>query len=223
MSFAVEIKDLEFQYPNQKQTQLKISAFTANKQEKLFVLGPSGSGKTTFLELLSGILTPQKGLLKVFDQDLVNMSHSAKDRFRGQNFGYIFQNFNLIPYLNVQDNIELVRSLNNKPQDLELLNSLASALGVSALLKQSVLEISIGQQQRVAALRALYNQPQIILADEPTSSLDYDHREKFIQTLFQLCDQQKITLFFVSHDRSLEKLFDRSVSILEFKESTAKL
>lgn len=212
----IAIQNLKFSYPGQSFLTLNIPELKIKKNEKVFIYGPSGSGKSTFLEILAGVLCPEEGQVQVNEIELTKLSTKEKDQFRASHMGYIFQSFNLIPYLNVKENIELPLYLSSeKKKHSEDLNILCEKLGLTDFLQRGVTELSIGQQQRVAAARALYGRPELILADEPTSSLDYDHREKFIATLFDICNRQGSTLLFVSHDRSLEKLFDRSLSFVE--------
>lgn len=221
MSF-LSISNLEFKYPSAKQATLLLADLKIAKGEKIFLYGPSGCGKTTLLEILSGVLIPQQGTVEILNADLAKLSPSERDQFRGAHIGYIFQSFNLIPYLNVEDNITLPVYLNSTrrhqmssdclEQELE---RICGALGILDLRRNPVTELSVGQQQRVAAARALLGSPELILADEPTSALDYDHREKFIRLLFGLCEAKSTTLIFVSHDKSLQNLFDRSLSLPE--------
>lgn len=216
----IDIKDLRYSYG--KNPVLNIRSLKIYSGEKIFIYGPSGSGKTTLLGLLAGVIPPQEGSIKVLGQDLGRMSAANRDSFRGNHLGYIFQMFNLIPYLSVQDNILLAADLNQKRKAKLTSNnreqavlSLATDLGIETLLKRNVTALSVGQQQRVAAARALVGAPEIIIADEPTSALDYDHREKFLQLLFRECEKTKASVVFVSHDRQLEKLFDRCISLQE--------
>jgi putative ABC transport system ATP-binding protein len=150
------------------------------------------------------------------------MKPAERDAFRGSHIGYIFQLFNLIPYLTVEENITLPcrlsaerrRRLNGK--DLHrAAREVADHLGIGGLLHENVTKLSVGQQQRVAASRALIGTPELIVADEPTSSLDHDHRERFIQLLFESCREAGSTLLFVSHDRTLMPMFGRAISLPE--------
>lgn len=216
----IEIENLKFKYPSSNEIILDIPEFQMKKGEKVFLYGPSGCGKTTFLEVLAGINSPQDGIVKISDRDLVQMTSSEKDQFRADNMGYIFQNFNLIPYLNVQENITLPLYFSAKKrshiavtQENETTLDICKFLGIEQYLSKPVTELSVGQQQRVAAARAIVGQPSLILADEPTSALDFNHREKFIKLLFELCNQHQTSVLFVSHDRTLERLFDRSLSL----------
>ncbi len=201
---------------------LHIPEFTIQKGETLFLYGPSGSGKTTFLGLLSGILNPTAGSLKVFGQEFANLPGKKKDLLRASNMGYIFQMFNLIPYLSVMENIILPCRLNAQrrakvraPSLEEGAKKLAIHLNIEELLFKKVTELSVGQQQRVAAARALLGAPRLVIADEPTSALDTDRREQFLKLLFAECEEAESALIFVSHDRTLMPLFSRSMSLLE--------
>lgn len=222
----LEIHQIKFKYPGATKATLDIQEFSMKKGEKVFLFGPSGSGKTTLLETLSGVLSPQEGQVKINGVDLTKLNSAQRDRFRGEHIGYIFQSFNLIPYLSVVENILLPLELNPKRKTrLQGKNiqseaeNLCKDLGILDLLNKSVSELSVGQQQRVAAARAIIGGPELILADEPTSALDYDHREKFIKLLFEVCGKFNITVLFVSHDRTLQGLFDRAVSLKEINKA----
>jgi len=219
----------------QKQAIIDIKALHIKKGQHLFIEGPSGSGKSTLLNLLGGVLTPQSGELEILGQSLNQLSKSQKDSFRANHIGFIFQQFNLIPYLSVLDNITLpcTFSAARKSKALQRSGSLnaeairlLTALGLNdlELLQRSVNELSVGQQQRVAVARAMLGSPEIIIADEPTSALDNDHRQAFIKILFNECQKENITLIFVSHDASLKHYFTHSLNLqqinqVNFKES----
>lgn len=212
-SLAVNIQNLKFSFGNGEI--LDISSFQVQEGEIVFLYGPSGSGKSTLLELLAGVLKSQSGSLEVCGTSLTKMSLKDLDFFRSENIGYIFQSFNLIPYLTVTENILLPFLFQNKEIDREELNLLVNNLGLSPYINRPVSQLSVGQQQRVAAARALIKKPKLILADEPTSALDYNHRENFLKILFELCKSHKTSVLFVSHDLSIQELFDRSVSLAE--------
>jgi putative ABC transport system ATP-binding protein len=194
--------------------------------ERVFVEGPSGSGKSTLLSLLAGVTTPQAGSVRVLGEPLERLGSVQRDHFRAHHIGYIFQMFNLIPYLSVVDNVTLpcrfsglrrqraiARSGSLTRAAHELLEHLD--LVHDDLLQRPVTTLSVGQQQRVAAARALMGAPEILIADEPTSSLDTDRREAFIRLLFDESRRSGATLVFVSHDRSLEPLFDRTIDLAD--------
>lgn len=220
----VQLQNINYAYSQNKQSVLKDFSLEIKAGEKLFLYGPSGSGKTTLLEILAGVLKPTSGDYFFKNINVGAKTETERDHFRGTHIGYIFQSFNLLPYLNVLENVTLPALLYPErggfandhaahDQAIDLLKK----LGMESILNQSSNALSVGQQQRVAVARALMGNPQLILADEPTSSLDYDHREKFLKLLFELCQERKSTLLFVSHDRSIEKLFDRSVALGELQ------
>lgn len=229
----INLTNLRFAW--QKKDVINIEALDIKKGQHLFIEGPSGSGKSTLLNLLGGVLTPQNGNVTILGQSLNDLSSSQKDSFRANHIGFIFQQFNLIPYLSVLDNITLpcTFSTSRKEKALKRSNSLneeairlLAALGLndSELLQRSVNELSVGQQQRVAAARAMLGSPEIIIADEPTSALDSDHRQGFIKILFEECKKEDITLIFVSHDAALKHHFSHTINLqqinqVNFKES----
>lgn len=223
-ALAVDIVGLRFAYGTSSPAVLDIPALQIARGERVFLFGPSGSGKTTLLSLLTGVLDTPPGQLRVLGQDLGALSRSAKDDFRATHMGYIFQMFNLISFLSVEENMRLAcdmcparrRRAESKPGGLDgTLRRLADGLGIGHLLGKRASELSVGQQQRVAAARALLGSPELIIADEPTSALDADHRSRFLELLFRQCEEQGATLVFVSHDRSLASLFSRAVSLLD--------
>lgn len=213
MSSAIEISNLKFSYGDH--AILDIDELKVKAGEIVFLFGPSGSGKSTLLELIAGVLKAQDGILKVGSQNLAELNSAGLDEYRAGNVGYIFQSFNLIPYLSVMENILLPFLFQKTHPDLTEVKNLITELGLKEHINKPVTDLSVGQQQRVAVARALIKKPNLILADEPTSALDYDHREKFLKILFDLCRKHNTTVLFVSHDRSIEKLFDRSVSLME--------
>jgi putative ABC transport system ATP-binding protein len=217
---AVDIKDLRFSYGTKSPEVISIPELQIPRGEKTFLSGSSGSGKTTLLSLLTGVLTTQAGEIQVLGQNLKSMNEGERDRFRGERIGYIFQSFNLLPFLTVTENISLACQLNPKRAHRlagksisEEALRLCERLDIHQFLKRSVRELSVGQQQRVAAARALLGSPELLIADEPTSALDHEHREDFIQLLFEEVKRTGANLLFVSHDKSLASLFDRSLSL----------
>lgn len=217
----VKLSTVEFGYKDHQPPILSIPHLEIEKGEKVFLFGPSGSGKTTLLEILAGVLTPQKGTVQISGQNLVELSGSARDRFRSEKMSYIFQSFNLLPYLSAKENILLPLRLSKKTDEGTegRFQHLVRTLGIESVISSPVTEMSVGQQQRVAVARALMSSPEIILADEPTSALDYDARERFLKVLFDLCEEKNVTLVFVSHDRSLQKMFSRTVDLLEINKA----
>ena len=203
---------------------IDLERFAVAPGERVFVEGPSGCGKTTLLGLLAGVLVPEAGSVQVAGTRLEAMGGMRRDRFRGDHLGYIFQLFNLLPYLSVVENVTLAcrfsprrrrragaRSGSVVAEARRLLEHLD--LGGPDVLSRPVTALSVGQQQRVAAARALIGSPDLVIADEPTSALDPDRREAFAGLLFQECAAAGSALVFVSHDRSLAPLFHRVVHL----------
>jgi putative ABC transport system ATP-binding protein len=216
---AVELSQLRFAYVPGRDV-LSIDALTIARGETVFLHGPSGSGKTTLLGLLAGVLQANSGSVRVLGTDLSTLASGDRDRFRARHLGYVFQMFNLIPYLSVRENILLPVRLDTGrrarlgSQSLDAaVHEIARRLDIDPLLDEPVTQLSVGQQQRVACARALIGAPEVMIADEPTSALDSDRREQFLQLLFASCRAAGTTLVFVSHDRSLEPLFSRTVSL----------
>jgi putative ABC transport system ATP-binding protein len=226
MSSIVSIQDLRFSWLTDGADVLRLSAIEIAPGERVFVEGPSGSGKSTLLSLLAGVTTARSGSVSVLGTRLERLHPAQRDRFRADHIGYIFQLFNLIPYLGIIDNVSLPARLSKRrraralTRSSSLTNEAKRLLGhldlnEPSLLRQPVSALSVGQQQRVAAARALLGAPELLIADEPTSSLDADRRRAFIELLFAECVEAHATLIFVSHDASLEGLFDRTLRLPE--------
>jgi putative ABC transport system ATP-binding protein len=218
---AVVLDDVRFAY-GRGPTVLAVPELRIERGERVFIFGPSGSGKTTLLGLLAGVLRAGTGVVGVLGRDLGTLSGPQRDALRAAHIGYIFQMFNLIPYLTVAENIVLPCRLSRErrqrlggTQPAAAAAALADALEIGGLLRDDVTRLSVGQQQRVAAARALIGAPELIIADEPTSSLDADRRERFLELLFERCAAAGSTLVFVSHDRQLEHMFDRALSLTD--------
>lgn len=219
---VVELDRLRFRWPGQEADTVAIDALQLTAGEHLFVSGASGSGKTTLLNLLAGIHVPTDGNLRLLDTDLSSLSASRRDQFRADHIGVVFQQFNLLPYLTTMENVTLPCSFSARKKAkatkaggvVETAGRLLSALNLTAELHRApVAELSVGQQQRVAAARALIGGPEIVIADEPTSALDADNRDRFLDLLFGVVEDQACTLIFVSHDRQLAARFPRTVEL----------
>lgn len=217
----LQLNDLRFSWHPEQSLTLDIVELSLKSCERLFVAGNSGSGKSTLLSLLAGVLLPQHGKLELLGHELTKMSGSRRDHFRADHIGFIFQQFNLIPYLSMVENVTLPcqfsrlrkqRALDDAGDVEEEAKRLLSHLDLKGdMLNRPVTKLSVGQQQRVAAARAMMGAPEIVIADEPTSALDADRRSAFIDLLFRECERQGSSLIFVSHDRSLMQRFDRHV------------
>lgn len=216
-SSAIELNDLHFTWPKQDKPTLVIPQLILPTGKHLFIQGPSGCGKSTLLSLLTGIITPQSGNVTLFNTKINQLSSAHRDQFRADHIGYIFQQFNLLPYLSVLENVLLpcrfskIRKHNAQSSQslLAQAQQLLERLQLpSDKLSQPISDLSIGQQQRVAAARALIGQPKLIIADEPTSALDVDNRQAFIELLIEEANRTQASVVFVSHDRSLQSYFD---------------
>ena len=225
----VTMSGVRFAWPARNSFRMAIDDFTLANGERLLLIGPSGSGKSTFLSLLAGIVTPQAGSITVLGTDIARLRGAARDRFRGEHFGIIFQMFNLLPYGSVLDNVLLPLSFSAERRKRATAEHSAEAeaarllgkLGLEPSLTQgaSAASLSVGQQQRVAAARALIGAPRIIIADEPTSALDRNRQEAFLDLLFAVVAEAGATLIMVSHDETLGPRFSRVAAL----ESVARI
>lgn len=228
---VIDIQNLIFQWPGRQGFRLSIPRFQVERGERVFLQGASGSGKSTLLSLLGGVMVPQQGQLHVLDSDLTALTSSTRDRFRVDHVGLLFQQFNLVPYLSVRENVLLPCRFSQRRREraLESADSLEQSadrllnqLGLDlTLARQPVTALSVGQQQRVAAARALMGHPELIIADEPTSALDADRQAEFLDVLLGRCNDEDVTLIFVSHDQRLAHHFSRSVNLSELCAVTA--
>lgn len=213
---AVFLDSISFTYPGRSEPTLDIEGLAVGAGEKVFLKGASGSGKSTLLGLIAGILQPDRGSIEVLDTDLTGLSAARRDRFRAENLGVIFQMFNLLPYLPAGENILLAgRFASSRKTTPRQARNLMDRLGLDPKETWSSRpgELSVGQQQRIAVARALIGEPRLILADEPTSSLDEDSRDQFLTLLLEECRRTDAALVFVSHDGSLARHFDRSMDL----------
>ena len=212
----VELINLEFRY-NRGEFHIKLPHLVISRGQKVAMIGPSGTGKTTLLHLIVGIRTPLAGRIQVTDVSMNQLSDSARRQFRISHIGFVFQDFELIEYLNVFDNIlhayRLNLSLKLDAAVKARARDLASQLGIVDKLKRSVKALSQGERQRVAICRALLPQPQLILADEATGNLDPDNKQRILDILFRYVDDQPSTLLAVTHDYELLERFDRVIDL----------
>lgn len=219
MPYSLVIKDLLFSWSKQSDFVLKIPNWQVKTGEKVFLYGRSGEGKSTLLNLISGIENRYSGDIRVLGQDMTTLNQRQKDTFRANNIGIIFQQFNLLPYLTAEQNILLAqrfRSVDKTPHSGQLA-SICERLELSNnLLNRKAIELSVGQQQRVAVARALYTSPALIIADEPTSALDSQTRNQFIQLLLDCANTS--TVVFVSHDMSLAPHFNQQLALADLQQ-----
>ncbi len=217
----IELKSLQYRWAGAPRLILDIDTFELRANEKVMLRGPSGSGKSTLLSAISGVIDIPKASVFVAGTDVGGLSGRDRDRFRVDQIGLIFQVFNLLPWLSAIENVLLPCRFSTlrrekvaaepKTTAIRLLNELG--LTDPKTLNGPASALSIGQQQRVAAARALIGAPEVVLADEPTSALDEEAKDAFVELLLRECNASGSSLLFVSHDRTLEKHFDRTVEL----------
>ncbi|MCK9509846.1 MAG: ATP-binding cassette domain-containing protein [Pigmentiphaga sp.] len=230
---ALMAKDLVFAYPRRAPL-LDLPELRLMPGHTLFLYGPSGCGKSTLLNLLAGTLQPQAGHILLAGHELTSARSWQRDRLRGDCLGFLFQQFNLLPFLSVLDNVMLPcrfapgrrqRAVQHHGSVRAAALALLAHLGLdgSDLPRRRAGQLSVGQQQRVAAARALIGQPAVVLADEPTSALDADTQARFLQLLFDECRANGSALLFVSHDQRLADAFDEVRDLREWNRATPKV
>jgi putative ABC transport system ATP-binding protein len=219
----IELRALRYRWPGSAHDCLDIETLRVAAGDTLFLHGPSGGGKSTLLGLLAGVLLPSAGTASLLGTDWAALSGARRDAFRADHVGYIFQQFNLLPYLSVLDNVLLPCRFSTLRRQRAVATAGSPQAAAGALLQRVGLGealwtrraalLSVGQQQRVAAARALIGQPELVIADEPTSALDSALRDGFMALLLQQCRDAGSTLVFVSHDERLAERFDSRLSL----------
>ena len=217
MEAVLTLSDVNYRWPGKSTFSLSVPDLTVSKSESVLLLGESGSGKSTLLSLICGTILPDRGAITIAGTDISGLSGGARDKFRADQIGVIFQQFNLLPFGSVEDNILL--PLRFAPQRRKRVSNAASeaallcdALGLpNGVVRAKANTLSVGQQQRVAVARALIGQPPLIIADEPTSALDANSQAAFIDLLFAQTATHGTSLLMVSHDPSLGARFDRVI------------
>ena len=211
---AINLSNISFYYNEQHAGVLDIPEWGLAPNSKVFIQGESGTGKTTFLNILCGMIIPNKGTVDLFGTKINLLSAPKRDIFRANNIGYVFQQFNLIPYLSAVDNIILASNFSQKRQRRK--TSMLKEKAMDLLFRLNInkrdwyldaRELSVGQQQRVAIARALINNPKLLITDEPTSALDTKNREIFMNLMMNMVSEQRITLVCVGHDPEIAKFF----------------
>ena len=229
----VKLSSVRFHWRASGPLVLDVPAFEVAKGERIFLCGPSGSGKTTLLNLLGGVAVPEDGEIRIMNIDIAALTNTARDRFRADHIGFIFQMFNLVPYLSMIENVTLPCrfSVQRREQALAMSETLEDEairllthmrLDIGSLSERPVAELSVGQQQRVAAARSLIGGPELVIADEPTSSVDDEATQSFLDLLFAEVARVGATLVFVSHEVRLGELFDRTVELSEINRAAVR-
>ncbi|MBI3154517.1 MAG: ATP-binding cassette domain-containing protein [Burkholderiales bacterium] len=219
----LQMQALRFRYPGAARDTLDLDQLALGPGQRLLVRGDSGCGKSTLLALAAGVLLAGHGAVRLLGQDWRALPAGARDARRVDHVGYIFQQFNLLPYLSALDNVLLpcrfsarragrARAAHGSARAAA--QALLAALGLGeSLWRRASAELSVGQQQRVAAARALVGQPELVIADEPTSALDEDRRDAFMRLLVAQCERSRSALLFVSHDSRLARHFELLVDL----------
>lgn len=227
---VARLRNVTFRYPRAGVDTIAIDELTVAASETLFVSGPSGCGKSTLLSLLAGVLVADRGEVRLLDVDWRSLPAGKRDRRRADLIGYVFQQFNLLPYLTALDNVLLpcrvsshrARRAGGSAIRENAMNLLARFGLSSDVCRRRADSLSVGQQQRVAAARALIGSPALVIADEPTSALDEDAREAFMDHLLTVCVSAGSALVFVSHDRRLAARFARELSLPELNRASER-
>jgi putative ABC transport system ATP-binding protein len=217
----IKLNDVRFRWPGWPPFSIAVDELSVREGEKILLLGESGSGKSTLLSLICATLLADSGTVVIGGTEIKTLSGWARDRFRAEQIGVIFQQFNLLPFGSVLDNILLPlrfapirrRNCNDAPRNaVELCQDLGLPDNVETT---KAANLSVGQQQRVAVARALIGQPPILIADEPTSSLDEANQDNFLEVLFEQVRAYNSTLLMVSHNPRLSEGFDRVLHMSE--------
>lgn len=209
----ITIENLNFGY-SEKHI-LSISHMEIKEKQHLMILGKSGSGKTTLLHILGGLLKPVQGKVLIDDTNLYELSGSKMDKYRGQNIGLVFQKAHLISALTVKDNLLLAQYFSGIPQDKKRIKEVLGTLSLGEKLNSKVRQLSQGEQQRVTIARALLNKPRLVLADEPTASLDDDNANSVIQLLKEQAENHNASLIIATHDQRVKDAFDLQLNLNE--------
>ena len=219
----ISIQNLKFHYPN-SEFRLNVPEFAVSNGEKIAVVGPSGSGKTTLLNLLAGILTPDQGIVQVGEFAVSELGDAGRRDFRISTIGFVFQDFELLDYLSILDNIlhpyRITGALKLSAEVRQRAIHLAEQMGIADQLKKHTGELSQGEKQRVAICRALLPNPSLILADEATGNLDPSNKTRILDLLFDSVATHDATLVAVTHDHELLPRFDRVVDFQSFRQGT---
>lgn len=203
---------------------LKETNFSAEPGELIAVIGPSGSGKSTFLTVAGGLQTPTSGAILVNNKDLADLNEKQRSKIRLKEIGFILQASNLVPFLNVDNQMKLLDNVKKDNMSKEELNALYDNLGIKELRKKYPADLSGGERQRVAIAKALYSKPSILLADEPTASLDSEKAYEVMELLKKETTQNKTTTIVVTHDTRLieycDKVYEMTDGVLKLKETS---
>lgn len=207
----IQTNQISFSYGSQMQ--FLFPDISCNDGETLLITGNSGKGKTTLLHLLGGLLKPEKGSITISDTNIASLSDKKLDQFRGKNIGLVLQQSHFVASLSVLENITLASWLATGNKEEEKAKNLLEALDLTDQMHKKTSQLSIGQQQRVSIARALINSPKVLLADEPTSSLDDENASRVAELLSKLSKEFQAALIIVTHDQRLKSLFSNHIHL----------
>ncbi len=219
---AIKLKSLVYQFSAEASPVLDIHHWEVQRGERVFLQGESGSGKSTLLGLLAGLQTPTQGDVSILGTKISALGSRQRDVFRARNLGVVFQQFNLIPYLSALENVLLAAQFGqtNARESSGRATELLERVNLSKQLHtRKSAELSIGQQQRVAIVRALINLPSLLLVDEPTSALDHANRDAFLELILEVAAERQCAMVFVSHDPSIGQFFDAKVALSDLSQA----
>lgn len=188
---------------------LDLPHFEVAEGEQVLLMGKSGSGKTTLLHIIAGITLPDSGSVEIGGQDILQLREAARDRFRAQHLGYVFQTFNLLPGFSALENVLLAMAFTGRAVDEQRAKHLLGRVGLGHRLTHKPAQLSVGEQQRVAVARSLVNKPALLLADEPTASVDARHQQQIIDLLRDTCREENVSLVLVTHSGQVAEQFSR--------------
>ncbi len=214
----VDIRNLKVEYMNGKGgiLVLDVPSFAFGDGEQIAIFGPSGSGKSTLLNVIAGLLPPSSGEVFVCGKDMALLNEAERDHFRAANIAYIFQSFNLLQGYTALENVLLGSTFSPHKLGRKQSKELLSHVGLGHRIRHYPSELSIGEQQRVAIARALAKKPRLILADEPTGSLDPHHAGEVIRLLREACSEHGCALATVSHEMGIVSAFDKQIDFMKF-------
>jgi ABC-type lipoprotein export system ATPase subunit len=215
----LHLKDVKKSFTEPDGTELPIldvPEFHVAAGEQMILVGQSGCGKTTLLHIIAGIGRPDSGKVRVNDWDITLMSEAERDQFRAQHIGYVFQTFNLLRGFSALENVLLAMRFTGRRIDRARAKQLLERVGMSHRMTHKPMQLSVGEQQRVAVARALANRPKLLLADEPTANVDAGHQRQILDLLRETCREENVALVLVTHTADVARQFDRVENLEEF-------
>ena len=202
---------------------LDVEEFRVDAGEQAVLLGRSGCGKTTLLHVIAGISMPDSGEVRIDGRDITQLDEAGRDRFRAETVGYVFQSFNLLPGFTALENVLLGMAFGRGRRDVARARDLLGRVGLSHRQRHKPAELSVGEQQRVAVARALANRPRLLLADEPTASVDSRHQQTVIDLIRETCEEEGVALLMVTHAPEVAAQFERAVQLENLNKVAAQV